>query len=411
MEPILRIDNLKKQYAIQGNVQRYLSVRDVITGFFKAKPKKRKFWALDGINLELNQGETLGIIGKNGAGKSTLLKVLSKITPPTEGEIRINGRVASLLEVGTGFHPELTGTENIYLNGSILGLTKKEIDASYDEIVAFSGVEKFLATPLKHYSSGMQLRLAFAVAAHLNPEILMIDEILAVGDAEFQRKCLGKMDEVSNSGRTVLFVSHNLGAIRKLCERSILINEGKLIEDGPTNQVIGTYMNLIKNDLEVNLENRLDRGGNGDIRITGIHLFDQQNMPIDIVHSGDSFNIQLDYKVENQASPYLENLAISIQWVNYRGEVIFSHHNKLTNRLFQKNEVLSGSKFVITIKDLPLPSGSYLMHCNALHEGLYLDRLYNIKEITVEHGSIYANKKNPPASMGAALINADWTIH
>jgi lipopolysaccharide transport system ATP-binding protein len=211
MPPIIEIQGLGKKYSI-AEVQPYLSLRDVISQ--KAKnilqrtvKSSAEFWALQNINLEIEQGERIGVIGRNGAGKSTLLKILSKITPPTTGKIKLRGRIASLLEVGTGFHPELTGRENIYLNGSILGLSKKEIDRKLDEIIDFSGVEKFMDTPLKHYSSGMQLRLAFSVAAHLEPEILLIDEVLAVGDLEFQKKCIGKMEEISKSeGRTIIFV-------------------------------------------------------------------------------------------------------------------------------------------------------------------------------------------------------------
>ena len=201
-------------------------------------------WALDDVNFTVNQGETLGIIGRNGAGKSTLLKILSRVTAPTSGAVRIKGRIASLLEVGTGFHPELTGRENIYLNGAIMGMSKAEVGRKFDEIVDFSGVEKFIDTPVKRYSSGMYVRLAFAVAAHLEPEILVVDEVLAVGDAEFQKKCLGKMEAVATEGRTVLFVSHNMGAIQSLCQRGILINQGKIEVDGGVNEAIASYLQV-----------------------------------------------------------------------------------------------------------------------------------------------------------------------
>lgn len=216
--------------------QPYLSLRDKFTGIFKPTLPKEEFWALKDVSFDVYPGESIGIIGKNGAGKSTLLKILSKITPPTSGKIISRGRIASLLEVGTGFHPELTGRENIYMNGSILGMRRKEIQKNFDAIVDFAGVEKFIDTPLKHYSSGMQLRLAFAVAAFLENEILIIDEVLAVGDAEFQKKCMGKMEDVSKSGRTVLFVSHNIGAVRILCKKSILLNNGFLADFSDTNR-------------------------------------------------------------------------------------------------------------------------------------------------------------------------------
>lgn len=251
MPPIIEIHKLGKKYSI-APVQRYLALRDVVservkTFFSKSEKTSNEFWALKDINLEIEKGERIGIIGRNGAGKSTLLKILSKITPPTTGEAKLRGRVASLLEVGTGFHPELTGRENIYLNGSILGLTKKEINKKLDEIIDFSGVEKFIDTPLKHYSSGMQLRLAFSVAAHLEPEILLIDEVLAVGDMEFQKKCLGKMEEISRTGdRTILFVSHDLSAISTLTTKCIFLNEGQRISFDKTQDTINQYVSWQK---------------------------------------------------------------------------------------------------------------------------------------------------------------------
>jgi lipopolysaccharide transport system ATP-binding protein len=245
MKPILEVKHLSKAFKIGLKQERYLSLRDILSRSFAAKEKGADtFLALDDVNFEVYPGESVGIIGRNGAGKSTLLKILSRITPPTKGNIICRGRIASLLEVGTGFHPELTGRENIFMNGSILGMRRHEIEKHFDAIVAFSGVEKFIDTPLKRYSSGMQLRLAFAVAAHLEPEILIIDEVLAVGDAEFQKKCMGKMDEVSKSGRTVLFVSHNLGAVQQLCPRAILLNSGTLMAMDKTEMIIEEYLNL-----------------------------------------------------------------------------------------------------------------------------------------------------------------------
>lgn len=247
MKPILEIEGISKKYKIahEGR-QPYLSLRDSLSGLFKAGASKSQedFWALKDVNLTINAGESIGIIGRNGAGKSTLLKILSKITPPTTGKITARGRIASLLEVGTGFHPELTGRENIFLNGAILGMTNYEINKNFDAIINFSGVEKFLDTPLKRYSSGMQLRLAFAVAAFLEPEILIIDEVLAVGDSEFQKKCIGKMDDVSKSGRTVIFVSHNMGVMQQLCRKIALLNSGTLLDFDSSEKVIQRYLQL-----------------------------------------------------------------------------------------------------------------------------------------------------------------------
>jgi lipopolysaccharide transport system ATP-binding protein len=244
VKPILEIHNVSKKFMINHEQQPYLSLRDSISNVFTKKSGKEEFWALKDLTFEVQQGDAFGIIGKNGAGKSTLLKILSKITPPSSGKIIGRGRVASLLEVGTGFHPELSGRENVFMNGSILGMKKAEILKNFDAIVDFAGVEKFLDTPLKHYSSGMQLRLAFAVAAFLENEILIIDEVLAVGDADFQRKCMGKMGEISHTeGRTLLFVSHNLAALKSLCKNGILLNKGSLIANGGINEIISKYQN------------------------------------------------------------------------------------------------------------------------------------------------------------------------
>lgn len=257
MSPVIAVEHLSKKYIIGHQKQeRYTNLRDVITQgigrslgklahpFSKAKddPAHEEFWALEDVSFDIQQGDRVGIIGRNGAGKSTLLKILSRITEPTSGKVSVKGRVASLLEVGTGFHPELTGRENIFLNGAILGMSKAEIKSKFDEIVAFAEVEKFLDTPVKRYSSGMYVRLAFAVAAHLEPEILIVDEVLAVGDAQFQKKCLGKMEETGNDGRTILFVSHNMGVISQLCSTCVWLDQGKIKGIGQTGSVVNAYM-------------------------------------------------------------------------------------------------------------------------------------------------------------------------
>ena len=251
--PIITVENLGKCYRIQHQQrERYTALRDVLTNKvkslfrpqtsdFRSQTSEEDFWALKDVAFEIKQGDGVGIIGRNGAGKSTLLKILSRITEPTEGRVTLRGRVASLLEVGTGFHPELTGRENIFLNGAILGMTRAEIRGKFDEIVAFAEVEKFLDTPVKRYSSGMYVRLAFAVAAHLEPEILIVDEVLAVGDTAFQKKCLGRMESASQSGRTVLFVSHNVAALQSLCSRGVVLNAGQVAFDGPISEAFGHY--------------------------------------------------------------------------------------------------------------------------------------------------------------------------
>lgn len=248
MKPILEIRNIGKKYKLQHLAGGYLSLRERLVSALKFERNHvEDFWALKDVSFDVLPGESIGIIGRNGAGKSTLLKILSKITPPTTGHIISRGRIASLLEVGTGFHPELSGRENIFFNGSLLGMRRKEIESKFDEIVDFSGVEKFLDTPLKHFSSGMQLRLAFAVAAFLEPEILIIDEVLAVGDVEFQRKCLGKMEDVSKSGRTILFVSHNMAAVENLCKRAVLLEQGGVLEVADVQKIIHHYQSISSN--------------------------------------------------------------------------------------------------------------------------------------------------------------------
>ena len=274
MKPIIEIQGLGKQYKIGGKKQPYLSLRESLTGVFKERngSEENTIWALKDIDFKVYPGDSVGIIGPNGAGKSTLLKILSKITPPTEGKIIARGRVASLLEVGTGFHPELTGRENIFLNGSILGLRRFEIASKFDEIVDFSGVEKFLDTPLKHYSSGMQLRLAFAVAAHLEPEILVIDEVLAVGDAEFQKKCLGKMEEVSRGGRTVMFVSHNMQAVQNLCRKAIWLDNGNQRLSNNSEIVVRKYLTNRSNIENIRLWKKEDMPGNEVVKLESVRI-------------------------------------------------------------------------------------------------------------------------------------------
>lgn len=266
MSAIIEIENLSKRYLVGhqvGEREKYTALRDVLArstrNFLRSSrdmllgkqiiqgDEIEEFWALKDISLQFNRGDVVGVIGRNGAGKSTLLKVLSRITEPTEGSVTLRGRVASLLEVGTGFHPELTGRENIFLNGAILGMSRAEIKRKFDEIVEFAEIEKFLDTPVKRYSSGMYVRLAFSVAAHLEPEILVVDEVLAVGDLEFQKKCLGKMNSVSHSGRTILFVSHNIGAIRSICQKGVLLSQGRLVTHGNLEHVLDAYLQLPKN--------------------------------------------------------------------------------------------------------------------------------------------------------------------
>jgi lipopolysaccharide transport system ATP-binding protein len=332
---------------INHEQQPYLSLRDSISKIFSAKNRKEDFWALKDVSFNVEAGDTVGIIGKNGAGKSTLLKILSKITPPTTGKIISRGRIASLLEVGTGFHPELSGRENIFMNGSILGMRKKEITKNFDAIVDFAGIEKFIDTPLKHYSSGMQLRLAFAVAAFLENEILIIDEVLAVGDAEFQKKCMGKMDEVSKSGRTILFVSHQLGAITQLCQKSILLETGKILKFDRTLNVINKYLK----DLDDNVIYSNLNGGNKEIYFSKIEIIENNG-------KGNTFSIS-------------ENILINFQLMINKLEAPYSlfisilDKNKLP--VFSSETKINSTKIQFCIENNFLTQGTYSINAIIHH--------------------------------------------
>jgi len=316
---VIKIEDISKQYRL-GVVGTGTLSHDLNRWYHKVRGKEDPYmqvgdlndrevsggkyvWALSDISFQVKKGEVLGIIGKNGAGKSTLLKLLSQVTPPTIGNIKVRGRIASLLEVGTGFHPELTGKENIYLNGAILGMTKAEITEKFDEIVDFSGIVKYVDTPVKRYSSGMKVRLGFAVAAHLEPEILVVDEVLAVGDAEFQKKCIGKMNDVSSQGRTVLFVSHNMESIEKLCSRVLVMDKGKLVYDGDTRSAIKKYYD----DAEIKMKNiavrdRSDREGTNRIKITDVS-FSKDQSKVKFFRVGDEINIHLTIEPKGHIEP------------------------------------------------------------------------------------------------------------
>ena len=313
----IRAVDLSKQYHIGGPQKQYNRLGDRLADAVMAPFRRtgkllrgqatgaaaldEEIWALQNVSFEIKRGEVVGVIGRNGAGKSTLLKVLSRITEPTDGYADIYGRVGSLLEVGTGFHPELTGRENIYLNGAILGMKKVEIDRKFDEIVAFAEVDKFIDTPVKHYSSGMYVRLAFSVAAHLEPEILLVDEVLAVGDVAFQRKCLGKMDDVAQQGRTILFVSHNMGLMQKLCQRGIFLVDGKNYSDGPFADVANAYLQTLEQAQTEELAARTDRQGRGQVKLVGLEILNGNGEQSSVLTTGSParFIFYLDGLVAN----------------------------------------------------------------------------------------------------------------
>ncbi len=355
LKPILEIKEISKKFQIQSNTKPYLSLRENLFSFLKPGSKKEEFWALNNVTFDVMPGDSVGIVGKNGAGKSTLLKILSKITPPTSGKIISRGRIASLLEVGTGFHPELSGRENVFMNGSILGMRRAEIVKNFDAIVDFSGIDKFIDTPLKHYSSGMQLRLAFAVAAFLENEILIIDEVLAVGDAEFQKKCIGKMNDVSKSGRTVLFVSHSVNALKTLCERGIYLKNGTVETNSDINGALKNYLNI---DLKKGSHfSKVNRQSEKDCEIIDVKLLNEKG------ELSSDFNIS-------------EDISIEITWENKKGLPATPNielHNLFGYKIFwttdavidrdgkSKSQKGTYTSTVVIPKDL-LNSGEYLLH-------------------------------------------------
>jgi lipopolysaccharide transport system ATP-binding protein len=368
---VIKAENISKSYILKHQgTESYTALRDVITdgvkNAFRAKTKvsKDEFRALNDVSFEIKQGERVGVIGRNGAGKSTLLKVLSRIVTPTKGRITLDGRVASLLEVGTGFHPELSGRENIFLNGSILGMSKAEIKNKFDEIVAFSEVERFLDTPVKRYSSGMYVRLAFAVAAHLDPEILIVDEVLAVGDAEFQKKCLGKMKDVSGQGRTVLFVSHNMGAISSLCDKAIVLNKGSVVYDGAVSGGVSYYLQS-GNAQTAELAERTDRAGNGNFRFTSLDFVNRKGDHVDEVLSGEGLQLKIGY--ENKPGVDLSKMLISVAFMDELQNIVlaFVSDEMGSDLSFMKNN----GTFTLDIPEFLLRGGQYGVRLFACYNG------------------------------------------
>lgn len=323
MGAVIQVNDIKKRYDL-GSIGGSTLVTDLKGLFTKNEQKNtivdtdEQYWALKGVSFDVNQGEVLGIIGRNGAGKSTLLKILSRVTSPTMGNIKVKGRIASLLEVGTGFHPDLTGRDNIYLNGAILGMRKKEIDKKFDEIVEFSGIGKYINTPVKRYSSGMYVRLAFAVAAHLEPEILILDEVLAVGDAEFQRKCLGKMKDVSEGGRTVLFVSHNMSAINSLCNRSVYLKGGQIEMVGPTDQVVKKYLGSFTS-FNYKIEEGQHEIGDAYVKLISARLVKPDGSDAEMLSVSEKFGIEINYEILKEGYKPGPNFLLSTQ----DGEKVF----------------------------------------------------------------------------------------
>ncbi|MBI5140219.1 MAG: ATP-binding cassette domain-containing protein [Candidatus Vogelbacteria bacterium] len=418
--PIIEVKNVSKSYRITHAKGRYTALRDILSFVIKhpiktllhranrilGRTTKEVFWALKDVNFTINKGEVVGVIGRNGAGKSTLLKILTKITPPTEGEIRMTGKVASLLEVGTGFHPELTGRENIFLNGAILGMTRREIADKFDSIVEFSGIGQFIDTPVKRYSSGMYVRLAFSVAAHLEPDILLIDEVLAVGDAEFQRKCLGKMEEVTNKdGRTILFVSHNMSAIQKICSKCILLEKGRVTIFGETKQAIEQYLK--------DQYNEKDRGSNLNLPLTiknvtlNEFIVTQNNIKTEHLDCDKSFNIEIQFETTEKLTQFRAGIYIR----DSMGDILF---RSLISDWHPELEELERGKYksVLQFPEKLLRPGNYFISLHISRYGIinYLAR-QTIERIVTVVPSAHYNQAHPTEKPDSLLmLKNEWSL-
>ncbi len=364
-------------------------------------------WALKDVNFEIRRGEALGIIGRNGAGKSTLLKILSRITEPTEGRVTIRGRVASLLEVGTGFHSELTGRENIYLNGTILGMTRAEIKRKFDEIVAFAEVEKYLDTPVKRYSSGMYVRLAFAVAAHLEPEILVVDEVLAVGDAQFQKKCLGKMGDVAHEGQTVLFVSHNMAAVQQLCQIGMVLKQGKIRFSGDIGNAINQYVQDIKTVGAINLAERRDRRGSQWLKFTKVLFFDSEGNILKQVISGQDVFIRFYYVSDKVMRNATINIAFNVRSI--QGYLLTNLNSFDVNK--SSMDLYKTGFFQCDWPRFNLRSGSYDCALFCAVNGDIVDWLQSAFTIQVEDGDYFNTGSIINREQGDVLLSYDWSSY
>lgn len=418
----IRVEGLGKQYRIGGAQKSFKTLREVIVDSFNAPLRRARqllrgqaygaagldesIWALKDVSFEVKHGEVVGIIGRNGAGKSTLLKILSRITEPTEGEVRLRGRVGALLEVGTGFHSELTGRENVYLNGAILGMTRADINKKFDEIVAFAGVEKFIDTPVKFYSSGMGLRLGFAVAAHLEPDILVVDEVLAVGDAEFQKKCIGKMSDVAGEGRTVLFVSHNMTMIENLCEYGILLDHGRIVVNDTVQTAVRKYVSAAHDtSATVDLSMRDDRSGDGAIRITKAQIGLDDDPGVGYWVTGEDAIVQLDY-VCRDGGPY-RNVEVAIGLRTLDQIPLLYLGTKVVR--YSIDELSGTGHFVCRIPRLPLEANQYSITVEVMHSSVIADLVVSALSCTVAEGDFYGT--GVIWGYGNFLCDYSWSHH
>ena len=417
----IKVDSLSKQYRIGKKPEQYKTLRDslcdVLTSPFRRTRKllqgqpsgaaelDEEIWALRQISFDVAHGEVVGIIGCNGAGKSTLLKILSRITEPTYGSVEIHGRVGALLEVGSGFHQELTGRENVYLNGAILGMRKTEIDRKFDEIVAFSEIEKFIDTPVKHYSSGMHVRLAFAVAAHLEPDILIVDEVLAVGDAGFQKKCLGKMGNVAKEGRTVLLVSHNMLSIQAMCDRAMFIEDGMVSFSGTTAQVVTKYLGSMEQMRTQSLVSRKDRIGGDPFRFTCVQFLNPETMiPWNVLSSGQPVLIRIRYCC--QSPQVIEDIKISFTIFTPTGTHLFGCNSRAVG---MKIHIHPGNGFTdCLLSRLPLKAGRYAYDLNAEKHSTVLDWIKDAGAFDVEMSDYYGTGYLPSIGEPGVLVDYTW---
>lgn len=421
MSSVIKVENLSKKYIIGHQKQEhYTALRDILSEGAKRisqklihpfaapenDPTHEEFWALKDISFDIQQGDRVGIIGRNGAGKSTLLKILSRITEPTSGRVSIKGRVASLLEVGTGFHPELTGRENIFLNGAILGMSKADIKKQFDEIVAFAEVEKFLDTPVKRYSSGMYVRLAFAVAAHLEPDILIVDEVLAVGDAQFQKKCLGKMEGAGKEGRTVLFVSHQMTAIQRLCDRVIILGSGQTKFIGETKTAIDFYLGNLSDETQYSNIASFNRSGSGSIILTSFSFENTEGETLSSAASGEPLILVFDYKCANQLLK--RNVTLGFSLHNIAGDTLAIFYSDYMGVTFDIHN-LEG-KIKCRIEKWPFSVGRYYVGVRLLVNGIESDWPKGfVGQINVEAGDFYKKGSIANLVLGPVLLSGEWS--
>jgi len=419
-QTVISVEDLNKSYQLgvigtgtfQGDVQSWWAkLRGLPDPHLKIGEKDHgnrqgeTIWALKDVNFQVRQGEALGIIGRNGAGKSTLLKILSQVTAPTSGVVKVKGRIASLLEVGTGFHPELTGRENVFLNGAIFGMSREEVQRKFDAIVDFSGVEKYIDTPVKRYSSGMYVRLAFAVAAHLEPEILIVDEVLAVGDAEFQKKCLGKMSDVTGEGRTVLFVSHNMAAVENLCKTAFWLVNGQIEYAGTQTQTITKYHESMVSKSTVLSENT-HRNGSGVLRFSNIEFRDLNGKALDFVQSGQSMDVYLHYTASPQYTG--GHVHIGLIFGTQMGVRVFSQTTRIMKSGFSK--VPAKGIFVCRIPRLPLPASIYNIGCGIRIDEAVSDDVPTAAMLTVVEGDFFDTGVIPDIAQGVCLVDGEWRL-